>query len=183
LGNLFSGEIIMSVQVANDTDVIINTMTKTSNFVVNSVFLTLFRIANGRDLSPTYLSERRQVIEEGIFTWISEQTLETLILEVYLMGTDQGLERYEFKFHYVADPDMEVRHTPIKQIETFLSTLKQLPSEATYQVLVTLKTGATQIPGWPPSKFKQINIKREENLGNFGFGHAGVEIRFLGSQE
>ena len=173
----------MSVQIANNTDVIINTMTKTSNFVVNSVFLTMFRIANGRGLLPAYLIERRQIFEESVFTWISEQTLDTLTLEVYLDGTDKGLERYEFKFRYTADPDMTVRHAPIQQIEAFLSTLKQLPAQATYHVLVTLKTGATKISGWHSVQSKQMNVKREEHLGDFGFGHAGVEIRFLSSQD
>ena len=172
----------MSVQVEDSTNITVNTMTMTANFVVNQVFLTLFRIAKGRNLSPLYLSEQRKVLEEGIFMWISEQTLKQLALEVFQKASDQAIERFEFDFNYVADPSMQVRQPAINSFEAFMATLNKLPDDATYHVLVTLKPNATQIEGWNSTQFKPLNITQKVDLGNWGFGKANVEMRYLGDQ-
>ena len=173
----------MSIQVVNDTNVNVNTMTMTANFVVNQVFLTLFRIIRSRNLPPQYLSERRKIIEDGIFTWISEQTLKLLALEVFQEGSDQAIERFEFNFKYTADPVMDVNQPAVHAIEEFLGTLFQLPEDAVYQVLVQLQPGATDVSGWKSSRFKELNITQEKELGDWGFGNASVDMRYLGNQE
>lgn len=170
----------MSVEVVENVDVEVNMLTMTANFVSNTVFHSLSRIIQERGLSLDYLTENRKIIEDGIFIWVTEQSLQSLVLEVFRDGTDIALERFDYLFTYVADPVSIVSHPSIDRLTEFCRKLNSLPSEAKYRILVTLKAGATQVAGWSPTDFKKIQSVKEVEQGDWGFGFAGVKLIYKG---
>lgn len=170
----------MSVKV--DDKVIVNVVTMTANYVTNTVMNSLFRIANERGLSSDYIYENRNAIERGLFTWVSEQSLKKLALEVFSEDRANAWELHEFEFKYVIDPRMEAEQPPISATSAFFRTLKDLPKGTKYRVIVNLTSDASPVEGWDLTTGREIDVQIEKELGGWGFGYAEVKLIYKGSK-
>lgn len=168
----------MSVKVAEKVGV--NVLTMTANFVTTTVFNTLFRIVNERGLSSDYIYENRNAIERGLFTWVSEQSLTRLVLEVFSDEREEALELFEFEFFYSADPNMDVRQPPIATVSDFCRSLKSLPKGVKYRIIASLTEGASVAEGWASTTPRRINAQTENIQGTWGFGHAEIRLTYRG---
>ena len=81
----------MSTNVRQSTDVIVNVAERSVVYIANSLFQMFFRIAAERRLSPSYITEDREIIESGLFSWLGERSLQRAYLEVFLPGERSAL--------------------------------------------------------------------------------------------
>lgn len=160
----------------------VNSLTMALNFSVSTVFGVLFRITHERALPANYLNDMRKVIEDGLYAWLAEQTLLAVVLEVSLDTETTALERFGIAIAYSADPNMEVRQPPNEDITRLCRTLKALPPNAKYQVLVELAPNATEVPGWVATTAKEINVTQTEQVDDWGFGNIGLTMVYQGSE-
>lgn len=160
----------------------INLMEKSVTFMANAVIQTLFRIAHKRGLDPGYLQSNVQIIEEGLVTWLAEEKLLSLLLQVYVPGRADALEDWETAFEYYADPYLEVQKPPIEQIEEACRQLASLPPAAGYRIYAHLAPDASEVAGWVPGTPLVIDVDVEQEFDGTGFGHIGGKIRYRGGR-
>lgn len=160
----------------------VNLMEKSVTFMANVVIQTLFRITHKRGLDPGYLQSNVQIIEEGLVTWLAEEKLLSLLLQVYVPGRDDALEDWETAFEYYADPFLEVQKPPIEQIEEACQQLASLPPEAGYRIYARLAPDASEVAGWVPGTPLVIDADVEQEFDGTGFGHIGGKVRYRGGR-
>lgn len=161
----------MGTMTKQKVRVSVNVMTKSVNYVVNTIFLLAFRITKWRGLPPHYLASNRDIIERGLFTWLAEQTLEQLHIEVISPDSSRALERWDMAFIYSADPDPEVGQPAMGDVESLCRKLRALPPGTQYRLLVQTKPGASDVEGWRESQFLPFTAAREQDLTQWGYGN------------
>ena len=149
----------------------INIMEKSVTYISNTVFMLAFRIVHERGLSPEYINRFRKVIEDGLFTWLTEQKLRKLYIEIFTPGRDSAHERWDFEFVFYADPNEEVRKPPEEELEGIGKRLKKLPPGATYRIVAETDRGASKVPGWCPTTLWNLDIEFEKDFSGWGYGN------------
>ena len=170
----------MGTLVSERVDVSVNVMERSVTATSNWVFQLLLRIASLRGLPADYLLDKRQIVETGLFAWLAEQTLEGFSVEIWNPDSDEAIERFDFEFNYRAEADTKVRNPNMAKLEEFCHTLRGLPSNAQYRILVSTAPGATQVEGWYPGEFKPLHVDHEEQLSDHGFGFVGTKLVYRG---
>jgi len=153
-----------------------NVLTMSVNYMVNTVMQLMLRIIKERGLSPKELIRDRDLLEDGLSTWLREQTLESLHVEVVSRRGEKALEIWTTVLEYRAEPDLQVRKPPVDQLATLCKKLRSLPSGTRYRILVSLRPGATEVPGWVDAEFRPFTQAREETLSGWGYGHIGGKL-------
>lgn len=170
---------LVKERVSIDVDILQRSVT----YTVNTVFQMIFKAISGRKLPADYLIRNRKVIEDGLFTWLTEQTLTSLHIQVFKAGGETCIERWDFEFDYRAEPEQEVVRPPAEDLEDFLRRLKSLPSGTEYNVLANLKQGSTEVPGWSPSDFMDLQTANENRFKVWGYGSIGTTLVYKGTIE
>ena len=160
----------------------VNIMEKSVTFVANTVIQILLRISHKRGLDPSYLQGNLEVIENGLRTWLSEQKLRGLLLQVSHPDREDALENWETLFDYFADPNNEVRKPPVDEIEKACEGLAKLPPGVTYRIFASVDPDASEVGGWVPGAPKQIISVMEKIFEDWGFGKIGAKIRYQGGE-
>lgn len=166
----------MGALLKQKVDVSVNVMQKSVTFMVNTLFNLMFRITNARGLRPDYITANREIIENGFFIWLSEQTLESLHLEIISPDSSRALERWDVSFDYSAEPDPEVRKLPVEEIAAIRNRLRSLPRGTYYRIVVHTKPEASKVEGWHPTMMKPFAMAREEAFPEWGYGHIGGKL-------
>jgi len=65
----------MGTMVREKIDVGVNIVQRSITYMVNTTFQVLLEIIKRRNLRPDLLIRNRKVIEDGLFTWLAEQSL------------------------------------------------------------------------------------------------------------
>jgi len=170
----------MGTLVTEQVNVGVNVMTESVNFTVNSTFQGMLRLAHARGLKPDHIIEKRERIENGLFTWLGEQSLLALHLEVFL--GDVALERFDLEFKYRAEADRNIRKPDISKLEEFCKRLPRLPDGIDYRVVVTTTDEASDVPGWSPTDLFPLDVTNECGLSEFGFGNIGTNLVYRGGR-
>jgi len=154
----------------------VNVMTKSVTYMANTLFQLAFRIAKERGLSPDYITANRDMLERAFFTWLAEQSLQSLHVEIVSPDGSRALERWDVSFDYSADPDPEVRKPPVEELARVCKKLRSLPRGTYYRILVQTKPGASKVAGWQQTAFKPFTATREQALSGWGYGHVGAKL-------
>ncbi len=173
----------MDTLVSERVDITVNIREQSITATANWVFQLALRIVDRRGLRPDYLIAKRQIIENGLFAWLAEQTLEGLSIEIFAPDREEAIERFDFAFSYRAEADTTVRNPNMAQFDEFCRTLAQLPANAQYRILATTAPGACQVEGWYPGTFKPLRIERQETLSDHGFGLVGTTLVYRGGRQ
>jgi len=171
----------MSVIARQATNVTVSTVERTATYVTNTVVQGLLRIVGGRHLDAGYLAQNREVIEQGLFVWVAEQTLQEVHLEVYIPGQDAAIERWDFTFTYTNVGGSSPTSPPVAQLGEVCARLRDLPPGVEYRVVVYTAPGATKVPGWEPTELRQLNQAAEQHLEGWGHGTAAVRLTYRSS--
>ena len=169
----------MSVTTIEKVEV--DVVTKSATYTINMVFMVLLEIARERGLSSAYLTDRHKSIEEGLFIWLSENSLLQVHFEVSMPHSDKALEMFELRFEYVTDAEKELVKPDVERLREFCRQLQALPPDAEYRMLVSLEDWASEVPGWEPSYFKDLDVDTETSLTDFGYGTIGTTLIYRGS--
>lgn len=174
----------MGTMVREKIDVGVNIVQRSITYMVNTTFQVLLEIIKRRNLRPDLLIQNRKVIEDGLFTWLAEQSLLSIHLEVSVPGVEQAEERWDTIFEYLSDPNEQVRKPPIEALTDIAGRLQRLPEETVYRIIVSLKPDATEVPGWVPATFKSIEIDQDITAGEgWGFGNLGGKLYYKGGKK
>jgi hypothetical protein len=161
--------------------VIVDLLEKTVNYTVNILFQLAYRIEGGRGLSGAgYMSRLHEVIERGFRAWISEQKLLFVRFQLYDPTSNKAYEIAQVNLTYTADPTEKAVKPPIEQLEAVMKELNKLPPDAKFSVIVQNAPGASEVPGWQPSEFKELmgGVAEEIEVGDeeHGFGHVAGRV-------
>jgi hypothetical protein len=171
-------KIKMGTLVKEKVGVSVNVMEKSVTFMVNTLFNLMLRILNARGLRPDHIIGNREIIENGFFTWLAEETLERLHLEIIAPDGTKALERWDISFEYSAVPDLTVRKPPVEELAEIQKKLRSLPRGTCYRIVVHTKPGASPVKGWYPTTLKPFTAKREETFARWGYGHIGGQLYY-----
>ena len=159
----------------------VNLITQSAIALANMVFRVLLEIARERGLSSGYLADGREVVEKGLFTWLAEEALILVRFEVSFPESDKALEVFELGFEYVDDGSEDLIKPDIEHLRDFCRQLNSLPVGAEYEVKVSHEPWASEVEGWVPCTFKEVDVEREDVLGDFGYGAIGGHLTYQGS--
>lgn len=169
------------VRVREKVVVQADVLTRSKNAVANSVVETVLEVLYQRGLDPGYLLFSRKVLEDGLYTWLHERKLETVMLEVSLPGRDTALERWDFAFEYQHNPDETLRPAPTEAVGRLSRRLDSLPPGSTYRIMAQVGPGAKQVSGWEPTTLKHLDAALEERVGELGYGYISAQVVYRGA--
>jgi hypothetical protein len=111
---------------------------------------------------------------------VAEQTLLFVRFELYDPKSNKAYEVVQVDLTYLADPIEKVVRPPIEQLEGLMRSLKKLPSDAKFNVIVKTAPGASDVPGWSRAAFKELigGVSEEIEVGDeeHGFGHVTGKV-------
>jgi hypothetical protein len=168
----------MSTHVSQREAVTVNVAERSVTYIANTMFQVLFRIVAGRGLSPQHMSENRESLENGLFTWLAEQTLLRAFLEVFIASSDEAIERWDFDFTYTSDPRQGTRQPPVDEINRLCGTLRALPAGTQYRIVVQTAPGATRVPGWEPTNLRHLDETRSASVEAWGHGPLSASLTY-----
>jgi len=171
----------MSVLTIESVEV--NLITTSATAVTNMIFRVLLDIARERGLSSSYLADLREVIQKGLFTWLSEEALKFLRFEVSFPNSNKALEVFELHFEYIANGSRELQKPNIQRLHEFCSQLAALPQGVQYVIKVHNESWASQVEGWVPTTFKEVDgDSRDLEGGGFAYGSIAASVSYRGSK-
>jgi hypothetical protein len=163
------------------TDIVVDTTQVTATYVMNTVLQAFLRICSSRRLGPNYINENREILENGLFAWIVEQTLKTAYLEVFIDRQKEAMERWDFTFTYENRPEKPSCKPPIQELNALCTRLKVLPAGTKYRVVVQTAPGAIQVPGWEPTKLRELTDSSSCEFSGWAYGNVGVDVKYRGN--
>ncbi len=172
----------MSTLVKQRTDlaVTVNVIETTFTFILNCVMQTVLLIARDRGLPLDYLRDKWDVIEKGLRTWLVEQTLECVCLEIFMPGADDAIERFDQEITYSIDAETAPQLPDRAALSEFCRKLASLPANATYRVLVQLSAEASAVEGWSPSRLRHLPQADSAHVMAFEYGNAKAAVVYRG---
>lgn len=167
-------------EIVAGSSVVVDIFTQSVNVQVTMLMRIGLHLAKEQGLSAAYLIRGREVIESGLYAWLTQQTLQTVCFEYFVPGSETAIRRFDVQLKYSSDPSMPVTPVDRAGISEFIQKLKALPPGSEYRILVKLEPGAVEVPGWAPSYFRPLECDETARLGSHGFGHIGGELEFHG---
>lgn len=153
-------------------------------YVSNEVLNFLIRIVDRRGLDLGYINRNKNIISDGLFSWLSTRHLEKLILEIYDTGKNRVVERFDMNFEYsavVPSTQDSIFETNLRKLEDFLENLPSLHSNLAYRIVAVVGPGAPEVPGWSPTKLRSVDHLGNQNLGGMiKADYIGVAMEYWG---
>ncbi|MCK4240918.1 MAG: hypothetical protein KAX30_04790 [Candidatus Atribacteria bacterium] len=155
-------------------------------YVANEVMRVFFIILDQRGLPNSKLNSQKEVITNGLFTWITTRYLKAAFLELYGPGENKAVERWDLGFRYEEPTaDIDPENSTERQFKTYIekiyeiqAKLNALPEGTEYRVVVNLEQGAPAVEGWQPTTLKDISHLEKHNIGEMidtGLINVGME--------
>ncbi len=163
----------------------VDLLTKGVVYTTNSIMRIAFRLEHHRVPSGHFMVDHADLIEKGLKVWLREGHLLAVHMELAPPDGDEAYDRCTVDLTYHEDPKEQVAKAPMEQLEEFLGTLEKLPPDAQFRLIVGLKPGYTEVPGWgEPASLLDLKggVKQEHEIGSgFGFGPISGQIRYYES--
>jgi hypothetical protein len=131
------------------TAVSVNTFTHSVTYVTDQILLSIRRIISWSELDPAKFLGNRDVLENGVKTWLRTRDLEQAMLEIIEPITAKLLVRWDIDVRYTSNAnDDGTFWADTDAIKNAIKKCGAVPSECRYRILVHLKEGATAVSGW-----------------------------------
>ena len=165
-----------------ETQIEVSTHTAALNFVTNQTITMFLKYVNQRGLDTAYLTRNRDILEDGIWTWLAGRHLEKAVLEVYRDDDDTLVERLDLPFAYTKPDEVDAETAQQLQEQDFESfhevvlehvqDLDAPPEDCRCRVIVSLQDnedGQAPLPvdGWTKSSFRDTDHLSREDLGDW----------------
>jgi hypothetical protein len=157
----------------------VKTWARATNYVANEVFRVWFIILSQRGLANADLLQKREVLNNGIYTWLATHHLKKAILEIYQPSSSEAVERWDMEFTY-ADPNVEdvsneegvdeIWKTYLDEMTTFMARMNALPSGTIYRVVVDLEDEVDGMPPPPVDGWGSTTLRNADHLQQQRFG-------------
>lgn len=145
------------------SSVSVYTYSHSVSYVTDQMLNSIKRIIVNLGLSPSHFTTEFPVLERGIKAWLESQHLKEAVLEI---KNSAGLvTRCDFIIDYGYSTGDGAMWMDIDAIKFALAKLGVRASECSYNVKVSLKTGAPDVAGWEDCNFLSTNGFIKQNLG------------------
>jgi hypothetical protein len=156
-------------------------------YVANEVMRVFFIILDQRGLHNSKLNSQKEVITNGLFTWITTRYLKAAFLEIYHSeNQNKAVERWDLGFKYEEPKaDIDPENSTEREFKTYIEKiykiqvkLNALPEGTEYRVVVNLEQGAPAVEGWHSTTLKDISHLEKHHIGEMidtGLINVGME--------
>src|SRR5579872_5665996 len=125
------------------------TQTKSITYVTTEILRSFQSLVVGLGLSPDYLMVRHyEALNQGISIWLSEETLESVHLEIWDSSHPENLiARVDLSFFYYHEEPEDSFYSDMDSIKNITKKISGVKSNHEYRVMVETKDGAASVPG------------------------------------
>lgn len=147
------------------TQVAVNTHSHSVTYVTDKLLGSVKEIVRLSGLDPDKLSDDWQVLELGILTWLNDEHLEVVHLEVYHATTNKLVGRWDFDIFYNyssgdgsfwQDPDDIKYHIRKQNLD---------PANCNYRVVTTTTPGRRDVSGWSGTSLRSTDGFVRQGIG------------------
>ena len=158
----------------------VNTGAHKHTYITTTVMQVVQRILHKRGLNPGYFQAKREVIEKGVLTWITDEKLKSLLLQVLRPGSSSAMENWRVLFEYKVDGNSPLRKPPVQQVEEFCVQLRNLPPGCEYQIFAEVAPDATYVEGWVPGTPLPIIGRTRKDFVRWGHDRVDASLEYEG---
>ncbi len=122
--------------------------THSITFLSDNLLNTLREVIRENGLSPEKLMQDRDVITNGMRTWLNSGHLTQVVVEFYRPGATTADARWEFPVGYSGsgvEDDMWLDKSYLKQL---IAKAKRPSSECSYRIVLFTSSGAQRVAGF-----------------------------------
>jgi hypothetical protein len=175
----------MTIQTRVRAQIGVKTWMQATTYVVNEIFNVWSTILAQRGISNQRLNRDREVISNGLFTWLSTRHLQRVVLEVG--NSDPLIERWDMNFEY-ADPWETASQGDVKrqwqvyldEISNFTNLLSKLPTGTSYRIVVSLADEVNGHSAPPVQGWSETELHSTSGLQNQRFGRNVIDTKLIG---
>lgn len=143
----------------------VRSYTHATTYVADNILKGLKDILVFSGLDPDKLTGERDVLHRGITRWIESGHLKKIVLEVYNPSTNALVGRWDIHISYEWTGGDGQFWTDTDMIRFAIKKAGVLPSTAKYTVIVDLKDGYPEVPGWSTTTFRSTAGMVEQRIG------------------
>jgi len=139
--------------------------TQSVTYVADNILKSLKDIIRLSGLDPSKLIGDWDVLLRGVSAWIESKHLESVTLEIYNPKTDALITRWDIGVSYTWDISAGTFWTDTDQLRYAIKKAGLVPSEASYRVVVSTKSGRPDVSGWNSCSFRSTTGMVRQSLG------------------
>lgn len=143
----------------------VRSYTHATTYVADNILKSLKDILLHSGLAPDKLAADREFLHRGITRWIESGHLRKIVLEVYNPSTNALVGRWDIHISYEWTGGDGQFWTDTEMIKFAIRKAGVVSSTARYVVIVDLKDGAPEVPGWSTTAFRSTAGLVEQRVG------------------
>lgn len=147
------------------TAVSVRSYTHSVTYVTDNILKSLKDIIRLSGLDPSKLAGQWASTERGVRTWIETGHLKVIVLEVYDPGANGLVGRWDVEISYEWAGGDGQFWTDTDAIRSAIKKAGVVPAAAQYDIKVTLKPGAPDVPGWSSTTLRSTAGMIEQRIG------------------
>lgn len=139
--------------------------THSVTYVADNILKSLKDIIVLSGLDPNKLTSDWKVLLAGISRWIDSGHLEMVTLQIYDPTTDKLIKRWDIGISYTWVMDAGTFWTDTDQLRYAIKKEGLLPSQVSYDVIVSNKAGRPDVNGWTAGNYRSTDGMVRQSLG------------------
>lgn len=154
------------------TSVAVNNYTHSVTYVSDNILKSLKDIIRDSGLNPSNLVNSWDSKMLALETWLASEDLLEVRLEIYNPTTDKLIKRWDLTVDYDYNGDGSF-YTDTDQIQYSIRKAGLAPSSAKYSIILFVKKGAIDVPGWSDAENRSTDHLVKQTLGST-INHSGL---------
>lgn len=156
------------------TSVLVNTYSHSTTYVADNILKSLKDIIRLSGLDPDKLVSSWEVLQRGLKAWLECRHLTRVNLEIYNPTTGGLLTRWDLEVAYGWSGSDGSFWTDTDQLRYHILKQGVLPSQAKYDVILSVSAGAPTVAGWGDATLRSTAGMVRQSLGST-VQHGGLE--------
>jgi hypothetical protein len=148
------------------TNVSVNLYTHSVTYVADNILKSFKDIIRLSGLDPSGLVNTWPSKMLALETWLNSGHLERVVLEIYDPKTNALITRWDVDIVYAWSGDAGHFWTDTEQLKYAIKKAGVSPSEAKYDLILSHKAGAPDVPGWSSVNYRSTNSMVRQSLGS-----------------
>jgi ssDNA-binding replication factor A large subunit len=146
------------------TAVAVYTYAHSVTYVTDKLLNSVKKIVQMSGLDPDKLTEEWSVLERGISTWLGDQHLETLHLEVFHEVTGELVRRWDFDVAYDQVGDGSFWQDP-DDIRYHIEKAGINPANCDYRIVTSTNETRRDVAGWSKTSLRSTEGFVRQGIG------------------
>lgn len=143
------------------------TQTKSVVYVTTELLRAFETLVTGLNLSPDYiLNTYYDELNRGITTWLEEETLDSIYLEIWDPANPSDVRRVDLSFYYRHEEVGDSFYSDMESIKNLTKKMSGVKSSFKYRIVVSTKDGASKVDGWGDTSLRSTEGLRQRVIGS-----------------